>query len=201
MAEKFKRLLTPCGFAKWAYVHTPKAPFQEKDGKSKGDPKYMIDVCFSTDDLEWKKWATDLKAAIVALPVQMDKHTGSPIAKQMPIKRELDIDDKPTGRYYVTFKTGEKFKPPVFDRYGIAIPDTILVGNESKVRVSYTPVEYTAFGGGIALYLNAVQVVELVEYRASTADAYGFEVEALKVADMPVSTGGAFAGFDDDIPF
>lgn len=201
MAEKAKRLLTPVGFAKWAHVHTPKAPFQEKDGKPKGDPKYMIDVCFSADDPEWKVWAGNLKAEIMALPVQTDKHTGAPIAKQMPIKRELDIDDKPTGRYYITFKTGEKFKPPVFDRYGIAIPDTVLVGNESNVRVSYTPAEYTAFGGGIALYLNAVQVIELVEYRASTADAYGFEIEALKVADMPESTGGAFDNFDGDIPF
>lgn len=201
MAEKHNRLLTPIGFAKWAHIHTPKAPYIEKDGKPKGEPKYMIDVCFSADDPEWKELATILKAAIVALPVQMDKHTGSPIAKQMPIKRELDIDDKPTGRYYVTFKTGEKFKPPVFDRFGMAIPDTILVGNESKVRVAYSPVEYTAFGGGIALYLNAVQVIELVEYRASTADAYGFEIEALKVADIPESQGNSFDNFADDIPF
>lgn len=201
MTEKTKRLLTPVGFAKWAHVHTPKAAFQEKDGKPKGDPKYMIDVCFSADDPEWKAWATDLKDAIVAIPAQMDKHTGSPIAKQMPIKRELDIDDKPTGRYYVTFKTGEKFKPPVFDRFGMAIPDTIMVGNESKVRVAYSPVEYTAFGGGIAMYLNAVQVIDLVEYRASTADAYGFAVAPLEVSDIPASTGGAFDNFADDIPF
>lgn len=201
MTEKAKRLLTPIGFAKWAHVHTPKAAFTEKDGKSKGDPKYMIDVCFSPDDSEWKEWATNLKAAVMAVPAQIDKHTGSPIAKQMPLKRELDIDDKPTGRFYVTFKTGEKFKPPVFDKFGMAIPETILVGNESSVRVSYTPVEYLAFGGGIALYLNAVQVVELVEYRASTADAYGFEVKALEVADMPESAGHAFSDFADDIPF
>ncbi len=199
MAEKMKRLLTPVGFAKWAHVHTPKAPFQEKDGKAKGDPKYMIDVCFSANDPEWITWAGALKAAIMALPAQTDKHTGSPIAKQMPIKRELDIDEQPTGRYYVTFKTGEKFKPPVFDRFGIAIPESILIGNESKVRVAYSPAEYLAFGGGIALYLNAVQVIELVEYRASTADAYGFEVETSATAEA--SAGHAFSDFPDDIPF
>lgn len=200
MAEKQKRLLTPVGFAKWAHVHTPKAPFQEKDGKAKGDPKYMIDVCFSADDAEWKKWAGDLKAQIMALPVLVDKHTGAPIPKQMPIKRELDIDDKPTGRYYVTFKTGEKFKPPVFDRFGIAIPETILIGNESKVRVSYTPAPYDAFGGGIALYFNACQVIELVEYRASTADAYGFEVETPTTAE-DFGTVLGFENFDSSIPF
>ena len=195
---KFTRMLTPIGFAKWAHVHIPKAPFTEKDGKTKGEPKYMIDVCFSADDPEWKKWAGDLKTRLVALPVQIDKHTGAPIAKQMPIKRELDIDEQPTGRFYVTFKTGEKFKPPVFDRFGIVIPENILVGNESKVRISYTPAEYTAFGGGIALYLNAVQVIELVEYRASSADAYGFDVEKLQTTETPPH---AFSDFPDDIPF
>jgi len=201
MSEKIKRLLTPVGFAKWAHVHTPKAPFQEKDGKPKGEPKYMIDVCFSADDPEWKTWAVALKSAIMALPEQVDKHTGSPIPKQMPIKRELDIDDKPTGRYYVTFKTGEKFKPPVFDRFGIAIPESILIGNESKVRVAYSPAEYQAFGGGIALYLNAVQVIELVEYRTNTADAYGFDVEVPTSADTNSVQSDPFADFADDIPF
>jgi hypothetical protein len=199
MAEKNSRLLTPVGFAKWAHVHTPKAAFQEKDGKAKGEPKYMIDVCFSADDPAWKEWASNLKAMIVALPQLVDKHTGSPIPKQMPIKRELDIDDKPTGRFYVTFKTGEKFKPPVFDKFGYAIPETVLVGNESKVRVSYTPVPYEAFGGGVALYLNAVQVVELVEFGNNTADSYGFEIATPAPGDIGSPKSGGFTDFDDDI--
>lgn len=198
MAEKAKRLLTPVGFAKWAHVHTPKAAFTEKDGKPKGEAKFTIDVCFSADDPEWRIWATNLKAAIQALPAQTDKHTGSPIAKQMPIKRELDVDDKPTGRFYVTFKTGEKFKPPVFDKFGISVPESILVGNESKVRVSYTPAEYAAFGGGIALYLNAVQVVELVEYRTSSADAYGFSVEPVVLIE---ESSDPFSDFESSPPF
>ena len=194
MSEKIKRILTPVGFAKWAHVHTPKAAFQEKDGKAKGEPKYMIDVCFSTDDLEWKKWASELSTQIKALPEAVDKRTGEALKKQVPIKRELDIDDKPTGRFYVTFKTGEKFKPPVFDKFGVVIPETILIGNESKVRVAYSPVEYQAFGGGIALYLNAVQVIELVEYRTHTADAYGFVVEPLK-------SNSPFDDLESDLPF
>lgn len=197
MAEKKNRLLTPVGFAKWAHVQTPKSAFIEKDGKSKGDPKYMIDVCFSADDPGWKEWAGNLKAAIKALPLQTDKHTGNAIQQQMPIKRELSSDEQPTGRFYVTFKTGEKFKPPVFDKFGVALPETALVGNESKVRVSYTPVEYTAFGGGIALYLNAVQVIELVEYKPQTAGAYGFEVEQF----VENATPSDFSDFESDVPF
>ena len=36
--------------------------------------------------------------------------------------------------------------------------------------------EYEAFGGGINLYLNAVQVMELVESGTYTAESYGFDV-------------------------
>lgn len=198
MSEKKSRLLTPAGFAKWPHLHVPKEPFREKDGKPKGEPKYMIDVCFTAEDPAWKTWAGELTAAIKALPVQTDKHTGTPIPKQMPIKRELDVDDKPTGRYYVTFKTGEKFKPGIFDRFGVPVPESVLIGNESKVRVSYTPSEYTAFGGGIALYLNAVQVLELVEYQSSNAAAYGFEVE-----ELPTEFGASSSmdDFENDLPW
>lgn len=200
MAEKKVRLLTPVGFAKWVHIHTPKAAFMEKDGKPKGPPKFSIDVCFTADDPDWAKWAGDLKQTILALPVQKDKHTDEPIKKQMPIKREMDIEDRPTGRFYVAFKTGEQFKPGVFDKFGVPIPDSIMIGNESKVRVSYTPSEYTAFGGGIALYLNAVQVLDLVEYRSQNASAYGFEVEELPL-DAGPGPKSAFADFEDDIPF
>jgi len=176
MADKKPRLVTPVGFAKWAHLHVPKAPFK---GEADKGSKYMIDVCFSPEDPAWKAWAGELKRAIEALPPQTDKNTGTLKAKQMPIKRELDMNDQPTGRFYVTFKTGEKFKPGIFDQYGRVIPETASIGNESKIRVAYMASEYKEFGGGIALYLNAVQVMELVEYRGHSADAYGFQVEPL----------------------
>ena len=199
MAEKKVRLLTPVGFAKWAHVHTPKEGFVDKDGRSKGEPKYMIDVCFTADDPAWKTWAGALHSAIKALPVQTDKRTGEHIKKQVSIKRELDVDDKPTGRFYVTFKTGERFKPGVFDKFGVPIPDSILIGNESKVRVAYTTSEYAAFGGGIALYLNAVQVLELVEYRPQNAAGYGFDVAPLETTTE--SGDDPFSDMLDDIPW
>jgi hypothetical protein len=196
MAEKKKRLLTPVGFAKWAHLHAPKEPFKDKNGRVQGDPKYMIDVCFSPDDPAWKLWAGELKAAIKALPVQMDKVTKQPIPKQIPIKPEIGGDDQPTGRYFVTFKTGEQFKPGVFDRYGNVMENPKL-GNESKIRVAYVTTEYDAFGGGIALYLNAVQVLELVEFQSQSATAYGFDVEPAPA----VTAGGPPLAEEDDLPF
>ena len=177
MSEKKERKITPLGEAKWAHVRVPKAPFKDEHGNVKGEPKYMIDVIFSKDDPKWEAWAKNVMDTIKALPEQVDKKTGEKLKKQIPIKRELDENDNPTGRFYVTFKTGAKFKPGVFDRYGRAIPEEILVGNGSMVHVSYTEASYSAFGGGLTFYLNAVQVVDLVEYKSQNAAALGFSVE------------------------
>ncbi len=173
--SKRENILTPVGFAKWAHVQTPKQPFKDERGVSKGDPKYQIDVVFSESDPEWAKFVAAIKRRMDALPQQVDKKTQKPIDKQDPIKFELGEDDKPTGRKYITFKTGEKFAPGVFDKYNEPMKEA--VGNESKVRVSFTPVAYEAFGGGLALYLNAVQVLELVEFGKRSADSYGFTAE------------------------
>lgn len=166
MADNKKpRLITPVGFAKWAWLTKPKAPFA---GDADKGAKYMIDVCFSPDDPVWKTWGGEMKRAAEALG-------GAGI--KLPIKKDTDENDQPNGRLYLTFKTGEKFKPGVFDRYGQPIPENVMIGNESKVRVAFTMNHYEGFGGGINLYLSAVQVVDLIEYKGRGATAYGFDVE------------------------
>jgi hypothetical protein len=177
MAEKREKFFTPVGEAKWSYVHKPKPPFKDRSGKEKGNPKYQIDVCFDPKTSpEWKDWANGIARRIKDLPIQKDP-SGRPMNKNMPIKKEMDAEDHETGRYFVTFKTSDKFAPGVFDRYGREIPPDVAIGNGSKVVVNYCESEYDTFGGGIAFYLNAVQVLDLVEYRSQTAAGYGFKVE------------------------
>ena len=194
--SKLERKITPIGEAKWAHVHVAKEAFKDKSGREQGEPKFQIDVVFSKDDLEWQAWAKELMAMVKAILQQMDKRTGQVIPHQVPIKRELDQNDKPTGNFYVTFKTGAKFKPGVFNKFGQPIPETQLIGNGSKVRVNYSPSPYEGFGGGVALYLNAVQVVELVEYKAQTADGYGFKSEAAPAGDPFADAGQQEPGDD-----
>ena len=190
MSEKKERKTTPVGEAKWAHIHSPKAAFVDERGNKKGDPKYQIDVVFSKDDPMWAPWAKAVMENLRAMPEQIDKKAGATLQKQTPIKRELDENDQPTGRFYVTFKTSDKFKPGVFDQYGKVIPETILIGNGSKVRVSYIENTYQGFGGGINFYLNAVQVVNLVEYKSQNAESFGFPVESQGDSER-----------DDDVPF
>jgi len=162
--KKREQKVTPTGEARWSHLITPKPPFTDsKTGKEKGEKKYQIDLVFDPKDPLWNTWVKNLSEAV--------KKVGT----QSPLKKEFDVNDEPTGRYYVTFKTSDKFKPNVFDKHGRPMTD-VKIGNGSKVKVSYMENEYEAFGGGINLYLNAVQVIELVEFGTYTADSYGFEV-------------------------
>lgn len=197
MSEKKQRFVTPVGEAKWAWLTKPKV-YKDETGREQGTPKYQIEVYFEATNPEWVDWCKKLRAAIEAVPATIDRATGKPMPKQMPIKWELDENDQKTNRLFVAFKTSDKFKPGIFDKYGKAVADGVLIGNGSKVRVNYSPNEYTAFGGGVNLYLNAVQVLELVEYKSQSAEAFGFNVEP-----EPVGAGasGAAKATEDDLPF
>lgn len=161
--EKKERKVTPMGLAKWAHLTTPKQYIDK--GKPMGEPKYCIDVVFDPKDPAWAAWAKNLQDSI--------KKMGGTLS---PIKKEYDQNDEETGNLYAVFKTSDKVQPRAFDKHGVLL-ENIKIGNGSKVRVSYIENEYKAFGGGINLYLNAVQVLELVEYSSYNAAGYGFEVE------------------------
>jgi len=175
---KTEKLLTPIGECKWAHVQEPKPGFSDKD-----EPKYCINVVFDPKDKAWMKWAEDMKE-------QAEEAGGGNPVKWEKIKDPKDESKKvKTGLLTVQFHTGAKFKPGLFDANGVPLADGVLVGNGSKVRVNYSPKEYTGFGGGITLYLNAVQVLELVEFGENKAVDYGFDFdpEAVKAAEAEVN--------------
>lgn len=64
--------------------------------------------------------------------------------------------------YYIT-KAKTKKKPGVFDRYGNALSDDDLSKmqlNGAIARLILVPAYYEGFGGGVTLYLNAVQIIK-----------------------------------------
>jgi hypothetical protein len=189
--KKLQRLNTPIGEALWAHVHQPKKPFDDK-----GAPKFQIDVVFDPKQPDWAAFTADIRKQLQDMPTQTDKRTGEQMKKQSPIKRELDTNDQPTGRLVASFKTSAQFKPGVFDKFGKPLLESMLIGNGSKVRVNYSPNVYDGFGAGINFYLNAVQVVELVEYQKQSASAYGFD----SATPTPEEAAAVGAG-DDNIPF
>lgn len=184
MAEKKQQITTPIGEAMWAHVYKPRA-FQS-GGKDQGAPKYSIEVYFDPNDPKWKEWCVQVR--------NVGKGT-------IPIKWEENEQEQRTGRLYASFKTGEKFKPSLFDRYGKPLPDGVMIGNGSKVRVNYSPNAYDGFGGGVNLYLNAVQVLDLVEYKSRDAKGFGFEAEPEPAGAPTAAAGGPPTAEEDDLPF
>lgn len=69
----------------------------------------------------------------------------------------------------VTFKFKSKQKPKLFDSKGKPITADISVGNGSKIKVAggFGPYDKGA-NTGVALYLNSVQIIDLVEWTGSS---------------------------------
>lgn len=201
--ETKQRLNTPVGFAKWAHVHEPREGFKKDQ-----PPKYQIDVAFKSDDPAWAEFIAMVRAKWAAVPEQFEGKGAEkkPIPKQLPIKKEYDKEENPTGRSYVSFRTSVDYKPKVFDNFGQPLAPSIEIGNESKVVVNYTMGEYTVSGGGVNFFLNAVQVLELVEFKGSNAADFGFDTVPAPAAEgMSTTGGGAGAGAkadkNSDFPF
>lgn len=70
----------------------------------------------------------------------------------------------------VTFKFKSQKKPKLFDSKGKPVTKDISVGNGSVIKVSgaFGPYDKGA-NTGVALYLNQVQIIDLVEFAGSSA--------------------------------
>lgn len=164
---------TPKATAKYIHVTHPDTRFDEQG-------KYSVDLVLDAEkNEEHKKFLAELWA------LTKKKHpNGRP-----PFKPELDDGGNKTGNYLV--KIGSAYKPKVFDASGEIIPSDIIVGPGSELKVAFQPNYYDGFGGGMNLYLKAVQVLSLVEGGAGSAEAYGFDVNGSSASTEP----------DDNMPF
>lgn len=150
MTTKIKKVL-PAGIAVW-----PKLDQVDVFTPKKGAPKrrYTINVKFEDEDHRkvdaWlKKIAADAGVSTENMPWKTDK-------------KNKDIT--------LFAFSGEKYKPPVFDAKNNKLPETVIVGGGSKVRISVTVNPFDGFGGGVSLYLNAVQVLELKQSEYGKSD-------------------------------
>lgn len=81
----------------------------------------------------------------------------------------------------VTFNFKSKQKPKLFDSKGQPIRDSVelKVGSGSVVKIAGAAKAYNAGGSsGVTLYLNAVQIIDLVEYSSSPFGAEDGSFEA-----------------------
>lgn len=175
--ERHPQGFSPCGIVEWAFLDKPQKPFQGKD-----EPKYKITIALVPEDENVKKWQESI--------------AGLTKFKGMPWK----VDEE-SGKLHVTFKTVRPIR--ACDSVGKPMPEGVWPGRDSVVRVAYVPNEYEGFGGGINLYLQGVQVIELVEGFGSSIK---FPVEqgayvSDGVSKTPNEDGSAKATEDDEMPF
>ena len=130
------------------------------------DGVWEINVCNLDDDV-----VADLEAEGVDVKNKEDEKGNYVLAKRRVKRKGGDVNSP----------------PKVVDSNNTPMHNT-LIGNGSLVNVKFSPYEWT-FGNkqGIGLDLQAVQVVDLVEY---TTGAEDFD---------PVS--GGYQSSDEDIPF
>src|SRR6201990_338675 len=91
--------------------------------------------------------------------------------------------DRKPGELTLQATSDENYRPPVFDARNRKVPGNIIIGGGSTITLDVTVTPYTGFGGGINLYINSVQLLDLKQ-----RDANRFEP----------TEGFIYAGEDED---
>jgi hypothetical protein len=168
---KKPRFVLPVGEAVYPHLTTPDS-YQPKDkkGKPKGEPivKYKIALRYDSATLEEIRKKL-LKAAEFLMGDEFDPDV------KLPIK-ERKVGKDGEKELLVEAASGADYKPALFDAKLNRLPTSVSVGGGSKVKADVTASYYEGFGGGINLYLNGVQVLELQSAPESLFDSEdGFE--------------------------
>ena len=92
--------------------------------------------------------------------------------------------DKEDQGMYITAKAS-KYRPKVVDNLGTPMDGTVLIGNGSKVKVQCKPWEINRNGQAFkGLELQAVQVIDLVQYSSGDGDEFDSVVEEAEVDEL-----------------
>ena len=196
--SNFKRIVSPKGEALYPHLKTP----ETYEGQEVG---YTIQVKFSKEDTD--KLIELLEQELEAAKTSSDyKGKRWPNAPRMGYREDQngDIIFKFKTKATITTKAGDTIKKtvPVFDAKGN--PVDVNLGNGSIVRVAFQVIPYwkSSTNAGLTLYLDAVQVIKLVEYNGGGSfDSFGFTAEDGFVAkDDPFADDNTddFSGDNDE---
>ena len=179
-------MTTPKGIALYPHLHKP-------------DTKFVAEGVFQLSLRLPKDEGLELHNRLQGI---LDKHldlitkqTGKTPSQLVPLPVKENTDSE--GNEVLDFKF--KLKPTLRTRQGEVIEQRpqvfdaglkpmvgVEVGNGSLVKVSFVAAPYQApIGAGLSLRLNAVQVIDLVQYNGGGADD-GFAVEeGFSIGDEP----------------
>lgn len=197
MAEKRERFTSPAGVADYPWLNQP-------DTKFNAAGVYRVKVRIPSEEAaDFAEKLDKLYEAGVAEMVEEAYNkalTKKPGLKREAFDKTVKYSDKPykwatndegdeTGELEVTFKSNASYldkktgknialKVHLFDAKGA--PSKARIGGGSTIKVSFQVIPFppAAFGTGISLRLNAVQVLDLVTFGGgANANSYGFAQE------------------------
>lgn len=148
---KLKTTVTPKGVLSWPYIGKP-------DTRYNPEGVYKTSLIVPAETAE--PLMTMCKDAFIA------EYGAAKMAKaNMPFSSELDDQGQETGN--VVFKFKSKRSPKLYDAKGKVINKVLQVssGTVAKIATAINPY-MTGINVGVSLYLNDVQIIELVEYGA-----------------------------------
>ena len=202
--QKLLQMVTPPGIAVYPKLNEP-------DTKFKAAGEYQTRLRLQLADAKVQSFVETIDEAYDAAIAQAKKDNPAK-AKSMksadkPYKVVCDEEGNETGEIEFNFKMAASGvskktqkpwtrRPSLFDAKGQPLPADTKVGGGSTIKVSFEimPFYAPAVGAGLSLRLQAVQVLDLVEYGQRTASAYGFEEEdgyAAIVAEQDAGAAGA----------
>jgi hypothetical protein len=169
MAGRLERITSPKGIAMYPWL-------TRQDTKWSPDGVYKISLSVPSDDKEVQEFCDKVREKFT------DEFGNKKIAKAIfPFKEDEE------GNTIITFKS--KNLPRLFNSKGQPIKNTddLKIGGGSIVKVNASINPYDkGINTGVALYLNAVQIIELVEF--GNKSLFGDEGEGFAVEDDVDST-------------
>jgi hypothetical protein len=110
--------------------------------------------------------------------------------------------DKKTGELTLKASSGEKYPPALLDAKGKEIPRAkVEVGGGTIAKVDVNAKYYDGFGGGINLYMNFVQIIELKKKGFNVQEEEGFSYDDEDGDEGDAEAPKASEDLSDDLPF
>ncbi len=159
MAKDKVSVVTPIGIAKYPKVNKPDDPKFGGDFKC----KLILDPSKPQVVALMKTCIEVLESAYAPGKIK-DRKTGKLLPDvRLPFKKVVDEEQNVT----IEFEARSKYKPLLTDSKGAPVPESVVLGGGSKVRLSATllPFSDQSKYSGVKAYLDCVQIASLVEYK------------------------------------
>jgi hypothetical protein len=201
MASKNPRFTSPRGTAVYPHLTTP-------DTKFKDEGEFHTKLRVPADKADALVKQIEAEIAKIVAETKKEKKLKTVKLATAP----YSVDDE-SGEVTFTFKmkasgvskkTGKDWSrtPVFFDAKGAAIKEAPKVGGGSTLRVNFEffPYYTAAVGAGVKLALEAIQVLDLVEFGGNRkASDYGFETEdGFDTSETDATEAGFTADGEDE---